>query len=97
MRSVQNRSFASAFLGIFLVVLAFQSACSVVAKEGAPGEGEEGEPCTPWGSYACAADGTTELFCEEGWYVFSRECSGGCLLTGDGPTPLLSCQESDAD
>jgi len=97
MRFVQERSVIVVMVGIVLMFLLVQSACSVVAKEGSPGEGEEGEPCTPWGSYACASDGTTELLCEEGWYVFSRACPGGCSLVGDGPTSLLLCEESDAD
>ena len=79
---------------MFMVLL---GGCSVVAREGAPGIGAEGEPCSPWGSYACSPDGTEELVCEEGWYALSRPCPGGCTLTEGGEFPLLSCVEEEAD
>ena len=79
------------------VVVVVLGGCSVVAREGEPGLGTEGEPCSPWGSYACSLDGTEELVCEEGWYALSRACPGGCTLSEGGSSPLLSCLENATD
>ena len=81
---------------IWIVVL-FLGGCSVVAREGEPGLGTEGEPCSPWGSYACSPDGTEELVCKEGWYALSRPCPGGCTLSEGGNSPLLTCIEDETD
>ncbi len=70
-------------------------ACTVEEVPGPPGQAEEGDPCAEHGSYACAPDKSTELICDEGWFVFSQTCAGGCSVveSPDG-APELVCAEN---
>ena len=74
------------------------SGCSIVAAEGDVGIGEVGQPCSPWGSFACNGEGTAELSCEEGWYVLSQQCAGGCFLEGElEPLTSVRCESESGD
>ena len=74
------------------------SHCTIVAAEGERGVGEAGQPCTPWGSFACSEDGAEELECVEGWYVSSADCPGGCVIEEEGEILLsVRCSEAPLD
>ena len=80
---------------LLLLSLLPLAGCSVEEIQGPPGHAEEGDPCAEHGSYACAPDGTTELICEEGWFVFSESCPGGCeIVESEEGAPELVCAEN---
>jgi len=81
-----------------MAMVSMLSGCSIVAAEGEMGMGEVGQPCSPWGSFACNGEGTAELACEEGWYVLIQQCPGGCFLEGE-VEPLISvrCDDDSGD
>ena len=85
-------------LPLALMFLLTLSQCTIVAAEGERGLGESGQPCTPWGSFACSQDGTEELECVEGWYVTSADCPGGCVVEGQGDVLLsVRCDSETTD
>ena len=83
---------------LLLLTALLLGGCTVVEVPGTPGEAEEGDPCVEQGSYACAPDQIVELVCEEGWFVFSQECAGGCTVESDpdGNAELL-CAPGHSD
>jgi hypothetical protein len=78
-----------------LVVLV--SGCSVKEVEGELGVAREGDPCAKEQTYACTRAFDAELVCDDGEFVLSQECPGGCTLENVDSATLLQCLGEDGE